>query len=229
MTQSSHTMGDPGELAALYVAGAMETALAQHFERHMDECSICRAEVTRLDAVAAKLFNAVTPSRPAPHIRERLLKQVSQDAQTEAACAGGGPGSGDPPAARVSPHDPGANPQIWRDWGGDRSAALVTRHAGDGAWEQTGIPGITLRRLFVDRARNQISMLVRMAPGTAYPRHVHDGPEECYVVSGDLHVGDTVLRAGDYQRAEPESLHGVQWTEHGCELFLISSLTDELV
>lgn len=218
MTHSPHTMGDPGELAALYVAGALPAEEARTFEQHLDDCSICRDEVGRLDPVAAKLFAAVTPVEPDADLRSRLLARVAADAGAAKLRAG----------AESSPAGQ-PDPQIWRNWSSDRGEGLVTRHASDGAWEETGIPGITLRRLFVDRARNQITMLVRMAPGTSYPRHIHDGPEECYVVSGDLHVGDAVLRAGDYQRAEPESLHGVQWTEGGCELFLVSSLSDELV
>jgi len=74
------------------------------------------------------------------------------------------------------------------------------------------------------------AMLVRMAPGTSYPRHVHAGPEECFVLEGDLAVGDGLrLVAGDYQRMESGSRHPDQSTEGGCLLLLISSLNDELV
>lgn len=66
-------------------------------------------------------------------------------------------------------------------------------------------------------------------PGTAYPCHVHDGPEECYVHRGELCVAGETLRAGDYQRAAPGSLYVVQSTENGCLLLIVSSMTDELV
>ena len=75
-----------------------------------------------------------------------------------------------------------------------------------------------------------VTMLIRMAPGTAYPAHRHGGAEECYVLEGDLHVGDDiVMHAGDYQRAEAGSTHPVQSTRGGCLLLLTSSLRDELV
>ena len=74
-----------------------------------------------------------------------------------------------------------------------------------------------------------MTMLVRMEAGSSYPQHIHDGPEECYVLQGDLRVGDEVLGRGDYQRAAPGSRHGIQSTENGCLLFIVSSLTDEII
>jgi hypothetical protein len=49
------------------------------------------------------------------------------------------------------------------------------------------------------------------------------------VLEGDLHVGDMVLHAGDYQCAITDSLHDVQHTEGGCVLFIVSSLRDEII
>ena len=66
-----------------------------------------------------------------------------------------------------------------------------------------------------------------MAPGTSYPGHRHAGVEECYVLEGDLRVGDLVMRAGDYQRAAIGSVHGVQSTEGGCLLLVLMSDRDE--
>jgi anti-sigma factor ChrR (cupin superfamily) len=73
-------------------------------------------------------------------------------------------------------------------------------------------------------------MLVRMAAGTSYPGHRHARAEECLVVQGDLHVGDDlVMHAGDFQRAEPGSVHVPQWTERGCLLLVTSSVDDDLL
>jgi anti-sigma factor ChrR (cupin superfamily) len=80
----------------------------------------------------------------------------------------------------------------------------------------------------MDSARDRMTCLVRMAAGTAYPRHIHAGPEECLVLEGELRVGDEMLRAGDYQRAAPGSHHPVQSTDRGCLLLIVSSLSDEL-
>ena len=70
---------------------------------------------------------------------------------------------------------------------------MKTLRSGEGAWKATGFEGIQVRRLFVDRERETVSMLVKMAAGARYPRHRHAAVEECYVIEGDLHVTGTVL------------------------------------
>jgi anti-sigma factor ChrR (cupin superfamily) len=106
---------------------------------------------------------------------------------------------------------------------------MVFNKASEASWERTAIEGVAIRTLFVDRENNQFTALVRMQPGSSYPRHVHAGPEQCLVIEGDLRVGEEVLHAGDYQRAPTGSRHGVQSTEHGCLLLITSSLTDQFV
>jgi anti-sigma factor ChrR (cupin superfamily) len=61
------------------------------------------------------------------------------------------------------------------------------------------------------------------------PPHIHRGIEECYVLEGDLEMGGHKLHAGDYQFAFEDSLHGVQSSEDGCLLLIVSSQDDELV
>jgi anti-sigma factor ChrR (cupin superfamily) len=131
---------------------------------------------------------------------------------------------------RTSQSSPDVNPQVWRQWTPDReNRDLLIIRGDDGAWEETGVAGVRVRRLLVDPARNQFTALVRMDAGTSYPRHVHNGPEECLVLEGDIRMGDAVLHAGDYQYAPPDTLHGEQSTENGCLLLISSSLSDELV
>ena len=105
----------------------------------------------------------------------------------------------------------------------------LTTHRSDEPWRATGFEGIRVRRLFVDRERGTVSMLVKMAAGAKYPGHRHAAVEECYVIEGDLHVSGTVLLAGDYQRADLDSVHDVQWTENGCTALIISSLHNEMI
>ena len=68
-----------------------------------------------------------------------------------------------------------------------------------------------------------------MAPGSSYPCHVHNGPEQCLVLEGDLLVEDDLLGPGDYQWAEVGSRHGIQSTKQGCLLLITSSMTDEFI
>lgn len=57
--------------------------------------------------------------------------------------------------------------------------------------------------LATDWERNRVSMLVRLAPGVAYPPHSHAGVEELHLLDGDLWIDDRKLYSGDYNRAEP--------------------------
>lgn len=124
-------------------------------------------------------------------------------------------------------------PQIWRRWREERppgsAPRLATVRSSSADWEPTSIPGIRTRRLAVDAERRSVTMMVEMAPGTRYPAHRHGGAEECFVLSGDLRIGEEeVLAAGDYQRADAGSFHPVQSTDGGCTLLLVSSQDDEL-
>ncbi len=202
----AHAIGDPDELAALYVVGAMDRAQRDAFEAHLaGGCERCAREVAALSEAAEQLAADARPVDPDPKIRAALM-------------------------ARVSRVEAPSSPQVWREWSNDApGSSLFIRRRDEGEWEESGVAGVRVRRLFVDRPRNQITMMVRMDPGTSYPRHVHHGPEECYVLEGDLSVGDETLSAGDYQFAPVESLHGVQSTRGGCTLLIVSSLSDEIL
>ncbi|HEY3243416.1 MAG TPA: cupin domain-containing protein [Phycisphaerae bacterium] len=206
-----HPIGDPPELAALYVSGAMTGAEFAEYQRHVQSgCAACAAELRLLDAAADALAEAAGTAAPPANVRAALLTRAAAD---------------------TAPHDSHASsdPRVFHRWQPDSTGDLFIQRASEGAWEGTGVGGVMVRRLFVDQARNQFTALVRMTPGAAYPRHIHNGPEECLVLEGDLHVGDDVLLAGDYQRAPAGSRHGIQHTESGCLLLITSSLSDELI
>jgi anti-sigma factor ChrR (cupin superfamily) len=120
--------------------------------------------------------------------------------------------------------------QAWTRWRDDAAAAAPLAFvAAAGPWEATAVPGIAARKLFVDEKNDRVTMLVRMSPGAAYPSHRHAGPEECFVLQGDLRTGDVVQHAGEYQRAATGSVHPSQSTEKGCVLLIVSSLHDTLI
>ncbi len=96
----------------------------------------------------------------------------------------------------------------------------------DGIWVETAVPGVRMKILLIDRARDRVMMLLKAEPGAWYPAHRHSGPEECYVISGSLVVEGRVLRVGDFHRAESESDHGEQWTDEGVEVLLVASASD---
>jgi quercetin dioxygenase-like cupin family protein len=73
-----------------------------------------------------------------------------------------------------------------------------------------------------------VTALVRLAPGAGYPAHAHADTEELYLLSGELHVGDIRLRAGDYCAGEPESRHVRSVSPMGCTFVVNASEDDRL-
>jgi len=227
-TMHEHATDAVRETAALYALGALPPEESRSFERHLEEgCAVCADEaIASLRATSALAELAADPVAPPPTLRDRLLARLAEE---KAPDAGPDAGAGSAAAAAgAAPEEP-PSPQVWKNWQPGPVDEFVLLRKNEGSWEETGVSGVTVRRLFIDSSRQTATMLVRMTPGSSYPPHRHAGPEECYVLEGDLRHGDLVMRAGDYQRGDRSSVHDVQWTEGGCLLLIVSSLDDELL
>jgi len=94
-------------------------------------------------------------------------------------------------------------------------------------WEEIA-PGISCKLLASDTDRDRVSMLVRLAPRSAYPPHIHAGIEELHLLDGELWIDDRKLYPGDYSRAEAGTGDQRVWSETGCTCVLITSASDQL-
>jgi anti-sigma factor ChrR (cupin superfamily) len=94
-------------------------------------------------------------------------------------------------------------------------------------WEQVA-PGIECKLLATDAERQRISMLVRLAPGAAYPAHTHAGVEELHLLDGELWIDARKLVPGDYNRAVAGTGDERVWSETGCTCVLVTSTADRL-
>ena len=119
-------------------------------------------------------------------------------------------------AQRIAPETQGrpvgAAPQIWAE----------------PEWKEVA-PGISCKLLATDVERNRVSMLVRLAPGTDYPPHRHDGVEELHMLDGELIVDGTTFHPGDYRRAEAGTVDHRIWSATGCTCVLMTSLRDVIL
>lgn len=227
---------DLRERAALYVVGSLSEADARVFRLHLPACRPCLSEVEALQQVSASLIHLSPSATPPAHLWGRVLERIrpapASCAEKSAASSPARAASKDG-AEKAHEADDAAACQVWKHWaeadGSERGPEFTFVASGAGEWQPTGVDGVEARRLFVDGRNDRVTMLVRMAAGSSYPRHIHAGPEDCFVLSGDLRAGDQHLRAGDYQRAEKGSLHGVQSSDEGCLLLIVSSLDDEIV
>ena len=110
---------------------------------------------------------------------------------------------------------------------GERPLFPVLRQWREPDWEEVA-PGLFCKQLANDAERARVSMLVRLAPGVAYPPHVHAGVEELHLLEGELWIDEHKLFPGDYNRAEPGTADKRVWSETGCACVLIASTGDIL-
>ncbi len=80
------------------------------------------------------------------------------------------------------------------------------------------LEGSWWRNISFDEATGQGSYLMIMAPGAKSNPHRHNGPEEFYIVEGDLVDCDgTIYRAGDFISLTGGSAHESH-TRSGCKI-----------
>ncbi len=234
---ASHLAACPLCRAEVDALARTSTELARLAETEPDQTLAARLEV-RLDALTANQPASASASAHAAsssnaHANPSASAHAGSSASAHAPSAATGascaatPPRGGATASGAAPAAPAAQP--WRQWAADVADDMFLSRADDSAWEPTAHPGVETRRLFVDAAARRATMLIRMAAGTSYPAHVHGGIEECFVLEGEIHVGDTTMHAGDFQRCETASRHGIQSTRTGCTLLIVSSLDDEIV
>jgi anti-sigma factor ChrR (cupin superfamily) len=103
-----------------------------------------------------------------------------------------------------------------------------TASAQEAEWKESGLPGLTMRILSVDRTRGMVTMLIRGEAGATYPAHHHTGPEECYIISGTVLIDGRALGPGDFHHADADSDHGELMTPTGAEVLIVGAIADYL-
>ncbi|HEY3219241.1 MAG TPA: anti-sigma factor [Gemmatimonadales bacterium] len=66
------------ELAAPYALGSLDAEERAEFERHLETCASCRAEVQSFREVSGLLAQTVPPATPPAELRERILRAARQ-------------------------------------------------------------------------------------------------------------------------------------------------------
>ena len=96
-------------------------------------------------------------------------------------------------------------------------------------WRQLPIPGAWIKFLSIEPAKGYAVLLGRLEAGVRYPAHFHEGAEEIYMLTGDLHIGDRKLGPGDFHHADAGTSHPVNYSEEGCTLLAVLPANHELV
>lgn len=100
---------------------------------------------------------------------------------------------------------------------------LMTIRENENTWKTVG-PGLQMKLLFINREEGYQSFYLRLAPGAKLPAHEHRLTEECVVLEGEMIVDAEYLQVGDYQVAEPGSVHGEIRSDRGGLVFIRAQL-----
>jgi hypothetical protein len=108
-------------------------------------------------------------------------------------------------------------------------AGLRFTEGSDTGWKALPVPGAFIKLLSLQADRGYAVLLGKLDPGVRYPAHTNAGPEDFYLLTGDLHVGDRMLLPGDFHHADAGSLHGENYSVEGCTLLAVLTTDDPLV
>ncbi len=103
--------------------------------------------------------------------------------------------------------------------------AMIRGENTDG-WINLAVPGASVKLLSLNMSEGYAVVMGKLAAGAHYPAHWHIGPEQVYVVSGDLKIGGDYLGAGDFHHAAAGSFHDVNHSENGCVIIAVLSVAD---
>jgi len=92
-------------------------------------------------------------------------------------------------------------------------------------WEQVA-PGIECKLLATDTESDRVSMLVRLAPGAAYPARTYAGVRELHLLDGELGIDERKLLPGDCHYGAPGAGDQRAWSETGCICLVVTSTKD---
>jgi anti-sigma factor ChrR (cupin superfamily) len=189
------------ELASLYAVGALDDAEQAAFERELRGNEELRQFVHQLQRTA-DLIALSAPAQPLPPgLRAKVLQRI------EAA-------DRKPDAPKSAPLIPGLS---FLDAPGARD------------WKPLPIPGAYIKLLSLEKERGYAVLMGKLDPGARYPAHINAGPEDFYILTGDLHIGNRRLGAGDFHHADGGSQHEENYSVAGCTLIAVLTTDDPLV
>ena len=191
------------EQASLYALGALPDAEQTAFERELRGNEELRQFVRQLQRTA-DLVALSSPAQPLPPgLRNKVLQRIeSVDAGKQAA------------KKSAPPLIPGLS---FIDAPGAKD------------WKPLPIPGTYIKLLSLDKDRGYAVLMGKLDAGARYPAHINAGPEDFYILTGDLHIGNRRLGAGDFHHADGGSQHEENYSVEGCTLLAVLTTDDPLV
>lgn len=188
------------DLACLYALDLLDENEKRFVEDAAKQTESMRAELAVWEEVAARVGLAAPEVEPRPELRARLLNEVHRDKM--------------------------ASRPLLRE---EISGICVLRH-GLGDWRATPYAGVSTKLLYLDKISGLATSMLKLEPGAIYPAHHHTAEEQCYVIEGDIRLGEHVhLHQGDFTTARPGTNHGYLTSDGGCTVIIVASVHDEIL
>lgn len=191
------------EQASLYALGALDASSSRDFEAELRGDAELREFVRSLQRTSDLLALAVPAAPLPPLLRDRVLKRAAAE----------GTGREVEAAPRFS------MPEGLR----------FMQAAGGAGWKELPVRGAWIKLLSLEKERGYAVLLGKLEPGVRYPAHLNAGPEDFYILTGDLVIGDRKLVAGDFHHADAGTEHVENYSVEGCTLLAVLTTDDPLV
>jgi anti-sigma factor ChrR (cupin superfamily) len=205
------------EQASLYVVGALTADEQRAFEAALRGNAELLELVRSLQRAAGLMAQTLPQAQLPMGLKQKVMAKI-----------------GKPQAGRAVPSAPPSNIS-----GGLRTARPTITGVPAGLqfleaaaqkdWKQLPVPGAFIKLLSIEKERGYAVLLGKIEAGVRYPAHENVGPEDFYILSGDLAVGDRKLVAGDFHHADKGSKHEVNYSVEGCTLLAVLTTDDPLV
>jgi anti-sigma factor ChrR (cupin superfamily) len=176
------------DLLPEYVLGALSPEDAERVARQLADSPELRAEADELSLALAELPGSLAPVVPSSAARERLMAAVDT-------------------SERFSPFVDTLSRLF--DMAADSIRQLLARVDDAASWEP-GLPGMLYQHFTPGpRLVGVDAGLIRLQPGTSFPKHRHlAGNEITFVLEGEMIDGDGTYGPGSVVTHEQDSEHG---------------------
>ncbi len=74
-------------------------------------------------------------------------------------------------------------------------------------WEPTQFEGISIKVLYEDKEKGEMTCLLKWEPGATLPMHKHPEIEQSWVLEGSFYDHDGICRAGEFVWRHTGSFH----------------------
>lgn len=203
------------EQASLYALGALGEAESRAFEAELRGNAELRSLVRSLQGATDLLAMAAPATTLPPSLRDKVLQKIDEVGRV---------------ALRAPEKSGGATHGVTRPTIAAAIAGLRFDEAAESkGWKQLPVPGTYIKLLSLERERGYAVLLGKLDPGARYPAHTNVGPEDFFILTGDLVIGDRKMKAGDFHHADKGSQHAVNYSIEGCTLLAVLTTDDPLV